>query len=220
MQAGNGTIPYTSYIECGIQTDTRCEGHKNKRIQTQRQPYGIAYVQTSKMVKQVESQTIHLSVKHSSSMTEPMDRHDQGAQTRTCFTESKHMQTMSSCTTRGTQYKQRYTSGGSVSQDVSTMTPEVKMRDNGVEMEAVKVCSRYTQSHVSVKTMGTQATNGIQQLRPYATVASPARPPAWRQSQPSWFVGGRPSKHRDFLIQQVNSHTPWLLLPKPPDDER
>ena len=191
VQAGNGNIPYTSYIECGIQTDKKhCIEHKNKRIQTQRQRFGTAYVQTTKNTRQVESQTSHKSLTHSSCMTEPSDMQDKGMETATCLMESKHIQTISQCTTRGTQYKQRYNSGETLSKDAASMTINVKMNDIGIAMEPVKVSSRYTQSHVSVKSIGTQDTNVILQSRPYAAVAARGRPSCLprRNSPTSWFV--------------------------------
>ena len=138
-------------------------------------------------------------------MTEPSDMQDKCVETMTCSMESRHIQTNSSCTSRGTQYKQRYISGEAVTKDEASMTNYVKMQDAGVEMEPVIVFSQYTQSHVPVKSVGTQGSNNIQQSRPYAAVASPGRPPAVRHSPPTGYVGGPPSRRRDFLRRQQDN---------------
>ena len=78
---------------------------KKKRTQTQRQPFGIAHVQTYHDTDTQSCQTPHTQYSTVSCMTVPPFNVDSEMVTDSCTQESRHIQTYSYLKNKGTQYK-------------------------------------------------------------------------------------------------------------------
>ena len=107
-QTGN-IIPSSAETQTDKNTYQQLDGqdmqHKNKRTQTQRQPYGTAYIQTMNKTDSCDTQTPTTQFSSVSCSTEAPLVKDQSILTETCVTISRHVETFVNCKSRGTQYK-------------------------------------------------------------------------------------------------------------------
>ena len=87
------------------QWNTQDTQYKNKRSQTQRQPYGIAYIQTMNKTDSCDTQTPTTQFVSACCSTENPLLKDQCTLTEACVTVSRHVETFVKCKSRGTQYK-------------------------------------------------------------------------------------------------------------------